>query len=141
MHSTRADPKLVDSFTVNLMNFDSLHGPQSNQWRVARGGGLEAIVAAMRRFREFAMVQLCALLCMVPLALENTILQAHLAGLGLPDIFIALTQHLDQVDLQAKGLVALGVLGQVRAASTQSYCSQNMGPFVPDCRPYALLLV
>ena len=73
-------------------------------------------MAAMRRFREFAMVQLCALLCMVPLALENTILQAHLASLGLPDIFIALKQHLDQVDLQAKGLVALGVLGQVRGS-------------------------
>ncbi len=48
---------------------------QSNQWRVARAGGLEVIVAAMRQFREYSMVQLCALLCMVPLALENTLLQ------------------------------------------------------------------
>ncbi|BDA46284.1 hypothetical protein COCOBI_08-3760 [Coccomyxa sp. Obi] len=85
---------------------------QSNQWRVARAGGLEVIVAAMRQFREYSMVQLCALLCMVPLALENTILQAHLATLSLPDIFAALAQHQDQADLQAKGLVALGVLGQ-----------------------------
>lgn len=59
------------------------------------------------------MVQLCALLCMVPLALENTVLQAHLANLALMDIFVALAAHEGQVDLQAKGLVALGVLGQV----------------------------
>jgi hypothetical protein len=91
------------------------HALQANQWRIARAGGMEAIVAAMRRWREYAMVQLCALLCMVPLALENTVLQAHLANLALPDIFIALAQHEGQVDLQAKGLVALGVLGQVRA--------------------------
>lgn len=32
-------------------------------------------MAAMRAWREYPMVQLCGLLCMVPLALENTVLQ------------------------------------------------------------------
>ncbi len=97
---------------------------------MARAGGLEVIVAAMRQFREYSMVQLCALLCMVPLALENTILQAHLATLSLPDIFAALAQHQDQADLQAKGLVALGVLGQVP-------CSSLLGKHIPlvTCSP------
>ncbi len=41
-------------------------------------------------------------------------MQAHLAQLALGDIYAALEVHQDQSDLQAKGLVALGVLGQVR---------------------------
>ena len=48
---------------------------QANQWLVARSGGLEAIAGALRCWREYPMVQLCALLCMVPLALDNTVLQ------------------------------------------------------------------
>ena len=31
----------------------------------------------MRGWREYPMVQLCALLCMVPLALDNTVLQVR----------------------------------------------------------------
>ncbi|CAK0751193.1 hypothetical protein CVIRNUC_002049 [Coccomyxa viridis] len=85
---------------------------QANQWLVARSGGLEAIAGALRCWRDYPMVQLCALLCMVPLALDNNVLQAHLAQLSLGDIFEALDVHQDQADLQAKGLVALGVLGQ-----------------------------
>lgn len=50
---------------------------QANQWLVARAGGLEVIASAMRGWREYPMVQLCALLCMVPLALDNTVLQAR----------------------------------------------------------------
>ena len=42
-------------------------------------------------------------------------MQAHLAQLALGDICAALDVHRDQADLQAKGLVALGVLGQVIA--------------------------
>ena len=48
---------------------------QANQWLVAKSGGLEVIASAMRGWREYPMVQLCALLCMVPLALDNTVLQ------------------------------------------------------------------
>ena len=44
--------------------------------------------------------------------------QAHLAQLSLRDIFEALEVHQDQADLQAKGLVALGVLGQVRRCAS-----------------------
>ena len=44
--------------------------------------------------------------------------QAHLAQLSLSDIFEALEVHQDQADLQAKGLVALGVLGQVRRCAS-----------------------
>ena len=50
---------------------------QSNQWLVAKSGGLEVIASAMRGWREYPMVQLCALLCMVPLALDNTVLQVR----------------------------------------------------------------
>ena len=45
---------------------------------------------------------------------DRNAMQAHLAQLALGDIFAALEVHQDQSDLQAKGLVALGVLGQVR---------------------------
>lgn len=44
---------------------------------------------------------------------DRDTMQAHLAQLALGDIFAALEVHQDQSDLQAKGLVALGVLGQV----------------------------
>eukprot|EP00951_Prasinocladus_malaysianus_P010839 scaffold79870_cov31-Prasinocladus_malaysianus.AAC.1 len=47
----------------------------ANQWRVAKAGGVEAIVDAMLQFEEQAMVQLSALLCMIPLALENPMMQ------------------------------------------------------------------
>ncbi len=50
---------------------------QANQWLVAKSGGLEVIASAMRGWREYPMVQLCALLCMVPLALDNTVLQVR----------------------------------------------------------------
>lgn len=42
---------------------------QENQWRVAKVGGVEAIVAGMQQFPQHPMVQLSALLCMIPLAL------------------------------------------------------------------------
>ena len=50
---------------------------QANQWLVARSGGLEAIAGALRCWRDYPMVQLCALLCMVPLALDNNVLQVR----------------------------------------------------------------
>ena len=48
-------------------------------------------------------------------------MQAHLAQLSLGDIFEALEMHQDQADLQAKGLVALGVLGQVRGCASSTH--------------------
>ena len=53
------------------------HDVQANQWLVARSGGLEAIAGALRCWRDYPMVQLCALLCMVPLALDNNVLQVR----------------------------------------------------------------
>ena len=53
---------------------------QANQWLVAKSGGLEVIACAMRGWRDYPMVQLCALLCMVPLALDNTVLQVRVAA-------------------------------------------------------------
>ena len=48
-------------------------------------------------------------------------MQAHLAQLSLGDIFEALDVHQDQADLQAKGLVALGVLGQVKGCASSTH--------------------
>jgi hypothetical protein len=50
---------------------------QHNQWRVAKAGGVETIVEAMHEFHDHAMVQLSALLCMIPLALENPMMQVR----------------------------------------------------------------
>ena len=44
---------------------------------MARSGGLEAIAGALRCWQDYPMVQLCALLCMVPLALDNNVLQVR----------------------------------------------------------------
>ncbi|CAL5227738.1 g10754 [Coccomyxa viridis] len=111
---------------------------QANQWLVAKSGGLEVIASAMRGWRDYPMVQLCALLCMVPLALDNTVLQAHLAQLALGDIFAALEVHQDQSDLQAKGLVALGVLGQGDGATHDHIRSMQLQIGVPKAIARAL---
>jgi hypothetical protein len=55
---------------------------QTNQWAIAKAGSVEVIAAAMRAFRGSAMVQLSALLAMIPLALENAMMQAHLTQVG-----------------------------------------------------------
>lgn len=86
---------------------------QANQWRVARAGGVEAIVKCMTSFPGNSLVQLSALLCLIPLALDNPSLQAHVATVALPAVISALRAHSDHADVQAKGLVVLGVLGQV----------------------------
>ena len=53
---------------------------QSNQWHVAKAGGVEAVAGAMRAHPGSAMVQLSALLAFIPLALENAMMQAHIGG-------------------------------------------------------------
>ena len=74
---------------------------------------MEAIVKCMTHFPSNALVQLSALLCLIPLALDNTSLQAHVATIALPAVVSALRAHREHADVQAKGLVVLGVLGQV----------------------------
>lgn len=88
---------------------------QANQWQVAKAGGVEAIVTCMTNFPSNALVQLSALLCLIPLALDNTSLQAHVATIALPAVISALRAHKEHADVQAKGLVVLGVLGQVES--------------------------
>ncbi len=67
----------------------------------------------MTSFTSNSLVQLSALLCLIPLALDNPSLQAHVATIALPAVVSALRAHRDHADVQAKGLVVLGVLGQV----------------------------
>lgn len=61
---------------------------QANQFRVAEAKGVEAAVAAMQRFSRQTTVQLSALLCFIPLALENIMLQVCLnsASLHCPQV-------------------------------------------------------
>ncbi|KAF6266720.1 hypothetical protein COO60DRAFT_10327 [Scenedesmus sp. NREL 46B-D3] len=85
---------------------------QSNQWHIAKAGAIEVIAQAMQAFRHSAMVQLSVLLCLIPLALENAMMQAHITQECLVAIIAALDQHQGEVDIQTKGLVLLGVLIQ-----------------------------
>lgn len=67
---------------------------------MAKAGGLEVIAGAMRGWREYPMVQLCALLCMVPLALDNTVvLQVRTAQ---PDRHIQYLRCLLQMPVLAR---------------------------------------
>lgn len=102
-----------------------------NQWRVAKAGGVEAMAAAMAAFPSQPMVQLSTLLCIIPLCLgalcwhdvsgrmhnthrgsENAVLQAHMTNVLMPHVLAALRAHPTEPDIQAKGLVALGVMAQ-----------------------------
>ncbi|WIA29098.1 hypothetical protein OEZ86_011609 [Tetradesmus obliquus] len=85
---------------------------QSNQWHIAKAGAIEVIAQAMQTFRHSAMVQLSVLLCLIPLALENAMMQAHITQECLGHIIAALDSHPGEVDIQTKGLVLLGVLVQ-----------------------------
>eukprot|EP00775_Hariotina_reticulata_P013734 gene13734-13855_t len=85
---------------------------QSNQWHIAKAGAIQVVAKAMTTFRSNAMVQLSVLLCLIPLALENAMMQAHVTQECLVDIMAALDNHQDEMDIQTKGLVLLGVLIQ-----------------------------
>lgn len=41
------------------------------------------------------------------------VVQAHVSQLALKQVLAALAQHPNDIDIQAKGMVVLGVLGQV----------------------------
>ncbi len=44
-------------------------------------------------------------------------LQAHVSQLALPQILTAIANHPEEIDIQAKGLIVLGVLGQASHAA------------------------
>jgi hypothetical protein len=47
----------------------------ANQWVVAKGGGVEALTAAMAVYPHSSLIQLSSLLALVPLALGNPMMQ------------------------------------------------------------------
>lgn len=47
-------------------------------------------------------------------ATENAVMQAHSTNVLMPHVLAALRTHPTESDIQAKGLVALGVMAQVR---------------------------
>lgn len=50
-------------------------------------------------------------------------LQAHVSQVAMKAVVRALAQHPTDADIQAKGLVVLGVLGQVTPLSAPALCS------------------
>lgn len=105
---------------------------QSNQWQIAKASAVEAIAAAMRHFRSSAMVQLSALLCFIPLALENTMMQSHICQEALEDVVLALDMHQEEMDLQTKALVLLGVLIQGEDAVHDAIRQRELEASVPQ---------
>ena len=99
---------------------------QWNQWEIARSGTIEAIGQAMRTYRSNCMVQLSAMLCFIPLALDSPVMQAHLTQTILPDILNALDNHRSESDVQCKGLIVLGILAQGEDALHDAICDRQM---------------
>lgn len=99
---------------------------QWNQWEIGRIGVVEIIAKAMRKFSSNPMVQLSAMLCFIPLALENPIMQAHLSQAVLGDILNALDLHLNEPDVQCKGLVVLGILAQGEDTLHDAICMRQI---------------
>eukprot|EP01025_Chloroclados_australasicus_P056679 TRINITY_DN7050_c0_g1_i5.p1 TRINITY_DN7050_c0_g1~~TRINITY_DN7050_c0_g1_i5.p1 ORF type:complete len:994 (-),score=156.00 TRINITY_DN7050_c0_g1_i5:384-3365(-) len=85
---------------------------QANQWRIARENGVEAIVEAMKIYRHSRMVQLSCLLTLVPLAIENIMMQAHIARTARDEVIRSIQINEDDPEVVSKGLLALGVLLQ-----------------------------
>eukprot|EP01026_Neomeris_dumetosa_P047794 TRINITY_DN41153_c0_g1_i5.p1 TRINITY_DN41153_c0_g1~~TRINITY_DN41153_c0_g1_i5.p1 ORF type:complete len:638 (+),score=74.30 TRINITY_DN41153_c0_g1_i5:57-1916(+) len=85
---------------------------QANQWRVARENGVETIVGAMKMYRNSRMVQLSCLLTLVPLAIENIMMQAHIARTARDELIRTIQINQDDAEIVSKGLLALGVLLQ-----------------------------
>lgn len=82
----------------------------ANRWLLGVSGGLEAMLGAMRAHRPQAMVQLSALLCLVPLALEDPFFEEKIALEGLEDVLTALRMHANVEDVVAKALLAAGAV-------------------------------
>ena len=86
---------------------------QENQNLVYQAGGVAAVVRAMAAEPTHAILQLSALLCIIPLALDNTKLQGAVNEAALPVVLAAMENHADYGEIMAKALVVLGVVGQV----------------------------
>ncbi|KAJ9531607.1 hypothetical protein QJQ45_015078, partial [Haematococcus lacustris] len=82
------------------------------QWHIAKVGGVEAVAAAMKLHTQDAGLQLAALACLVPLALENSMMQASCCYELLGQVVKVLDVHGADSRLQTKGLVLLGVMAQ-----------------------------
>lgn len=68
------------------------------------------LLASGRRVR--AMVQLSALLCLVPLTLNHLNMQVTVAKICLPHILAAVRNNVGELEVVSKGLILLGVLCQ-----------------------------
>ena len=79
----------------------------------------------MHTFKHSSSVQLSALLCFIPLVLDNTMMQAHVTVAALSRVLAALTAFPEEPDIQTKGLVLLGVLMQVRSLDHTSSGSRT----------------
>ena len=96
------------------------------QWEIARSGTVEVVGRAMRRYLHNPMVQLSAMLCFIPLALDNPMMQAHLTQSVLSDILHALDVHQQEADVQCKGLIVLGILAQGEDCLHDAICMRQM---------------
>jgi len=96
------------------------------QWEIARSGTVEVIGRAMRRYLRNPMVQLSAMLCFIPLALDNPTMQAHLTQSVLSDILRALDIHQQEADVQCKGLIVLGILAQGEDCLHDAICMRQI---------------
>jgi len=99
---------------------------QCSQWEIARSGTVEVIGRAMRKYLYNPMVQLSAMLCFIPLALDNPMMQAHLTQAVLSDILRALDVHQQEADVQCKGLIVLGILAQGEDCLHDAICIRQM---------------
>lgn len=61
-----------------------------------------------------------------PIATENSVMQAHLTNVLMPHVLTAMRVHPSESDIQAKGLVALGVMAQVNIPCRVSLLSVSM---------------
>ncbi|GAX80597.1 hypothetical protein CEUSTIGMA_g8033.t1, partial [Chlamydomonas eustigma] len=83
---------------------------QATQWAVAKAGGVELISEAMESFPSSLMMQLAALLTLVPLTLDNCMMQAYLSRRTVPAVLHTLCTFQEHPAIQCKGLVLLGVM-------------------------------
>jgi FHA domain/RING-type zinc-finger len=89
-------------------------GPASsaNRWQLGMCGGLEILINAMKIHKNQSMVQLSALLCLAPLALEGAYFQEEISKIGLKTIVSAIKTHMDCEEVVAKALLTAGALCQ-----------------------------
>ncbi|PRW60207.1 E3 ubiquitin- ligase CHFR isoform X4 [Chlorella sorokiniana] len=89
-------------------------GPASDaaRQRMEDGEVIRTIAEGMEAHQFAPMVQLSALLCLVPLALNHTNMQVTVAKICLPHILDAVRHNVGELEVVSKGLILLGVLCQ-----------------------------